>query len=181
MPVYDSSIDDIVGIIYAKDLLRFLETKGKGNFEVAEIIRKPLFVNENQRIQEILWQMQKEKVHIAIVIDDFGGTAGLITIEDILEELVGEIQDEFDEEQPLIRKINEKEYEIIAETPIDDVNEVLNLKIPKSKEYETTGGLISFFAGRIPQEGERFYFDMFYIEVLSASERKVNKVKIVLK
>lgn len=181
MPVYDSSIDDIIGIIYAKDLLKFLETRGRGNFDITEIVREPLFVRENQRIQEILWQMQKEKVHLAIVIDEFGGTAGLISIEDILEELVGEIQDEFDEEQPLIRKINEKEFEIIAETPIDDVNEVLNLKIPKSKEYETIGGLISFLAGRIPQKEERFYFDMFYIEVLSASERKVNKVKIVLK
>ncbi|MFN3269121.1 MAG: hemolysin family protein [Candidatus Kapaibacteriota bacterium] len=181
MPVYDYSIDDIIGTIYAKDLLKLSIQENSHNFELEKVLRKPLFVKENQRIQEILRQMQKEKVHLAIVIDDFGGTAGLITIEDILEELVGEIQDEFDEEQPLIRKINDKEYEILAETTIDDLTDVLGLKFPKSKEYETVGGLISFIAGRVPQENERFSFEDYYIEVISATERKVNKVKLVIK
>ncbi len=181
MPVYDYSIDDIIGTIYAKDLLKLSIQENSHNFELEKVLRKPLFVKENQRIQEILRQMQKEKVHLAIVIDDFGGTAGLITIEDILEELVGEIQDEFDEEQPLIRKINDKEYEILAEATIDDLTDVLGLKFPKSKEYETVGGLISFIAGRVPQENERFSFEDYYIEVISATERKVNKVKLVIK
>lgn len=180
MPVYETNIDDIIGVVYAKDILKFFTSEKNFDFDVQKILRKPLFVKETQRIQDILKTMQKEKVHLAIVIDDFGGTAGLITIEDILEELVGEIQDEFDEEQPSIKKINEKEYEILAETPIDEAIETLQIQIPKSKEYETIGGLVTFIAGRIPQEGERFYFDNYFIEVTSADERKVAKVKIVI-
>lgn len=180
MPVYETNIDDIIGVVYAKDLLKFFTSEKNFDFDVQKILRKPLFVKETQRIQDILKTMQKEKVHLAIVIDDFGGTAGLITIEDILEELVGEIQDEFDEEQSPIKKINDKEYEILAETPIDEAMETLQIQIPKSKEYETIGGLVTFIAGRIPQEGERFYFDNYFIEVTSADERKVAKVKIVI-
>ncbi|MGB9770605.1 MAG: hemolysin family protein [Candidatus Kapaibacteriota bacterium] len=181
LPVYDASIDDIIGIIYAKDFLQIIAQENKQNFNIEKLLRKPLFVKEDQKIQDILRLMQKDKVHLAIVIDDFGGTAGLITIEDILEELVGEIQDEFDEEQPLIKKLNDKEYEILAETTIDDIKDAINIDLPKSKEYASIGGLISFTAGRIPQPKERFFFDKFYIEVLSATERKVNKVRLVLK
>ncbi|MCX7908323.1 MAG: hemolysin family protein [Ignavibacteria bacterium] len=180
MPVYENTIDDIVGVIYAKDLLYLFNQSNYDDFQIGRILRKPLCVKETQRIQDILKLMQREKVHLAIVLDEFGGTAGLITIEDILEELVGEIQDEFDEEQPLIKKLNENEYEINAETPIDEILESLSIEIPKSKEYETIGGYIAFLAGRIPVVGERFYFEDFYIEVVSASERKVGKVKLVL-
>lgn len=180
MPVYESNIDDIIGVIYAKDLLQFYDSEKQQDFEIQRILRKPLFVKETQRIQDILKTMQREKVHLAIVIDDFGGTAGLITIEDILEELVGEIQDEFDEEQPPIRKINANEYEILAETPIDEIVDSLQIQIPKMKEYETIGGLVTYLAGRIPQEGERFFLENCFIEITSADERKVAKVKIVL-
>jgi len=180
MPVYDTNIDNIIGVIYAKDLLQMLAKNDTTNFEINRILRKPLFVNENQKIQDILKLMQKEKVHLAVVIDDFGGTAGLITIEDILEELVGEIQDEFDEEPPKIKRINENEYEILGETPIDEINETLNIKIPKSKGYETIGGFVTYNSRRIPQKGEKFNFEGFSIEVISISERKVGKVKLIL-
>lgn len=180
MPVYDTNIDNIIGIIYAKDLLQMLAKNDTTNFEIDRILRKPLFVNENQKIQDILKLMQKEKVHLAVVIDDFGGTAGLITIEDILEELVGEIQDEFDEEPPKIKRLNENEYEILGETPIDEINKTLNIKIPKSKVYETIGGFVTYNSRRIPQKGEKFNFEGFSIEVISISERKVGKVKLIL-
>ncbi len=180
MPVYENTIDNIIGLIYAKDFLHLLDSSSFKEFDISKFLRKPLFVKENQRIQDILKTMQKEKVHVAIVIDDFGGTAGLITIEDILEELVGEIQDEFDEEPPLVKKLNNKEFEVIAEMSIEDVSENLKIRIPKAKEYETIAGLIIYLAGRIPQQGERFYFDNFYLEVTSSTERKVGKVKIVL-
>jgi CBS domain containing-hemolysin-like protein len=180
MPVYDTNIDNIIGIIYAKDLLQMLAKNDTTNFEIDRILRKPLFVNENQKIQDILKLMQKEKVHLAVVIDDFGGTAGLITIEDILEELVGEIQDEFDEEPPKIKRLSENEYEILGETPIDEINKTLNIKIPKSKVYETIGGFVTYNSRRIPQKGEKFNFEGFSIEVISISERKVGKVKLIL-
>ncbi len=180
IPVYDTTIDDIIGIVYAKDLLLQMKAKTGEKLDILKIIRKPLFVKETQKIHEVLKIMQKEKVHLAIVIDEFGGTAGLLTIEDILEELVGEIQDEFDEEQPLIRKLSNTEFELSGITTIDEIVETLNIDLPKSKEYETIGGLVSFLSGRIPQKGERFYFDQFYIEVVSANKRIVEKLRIVL-
>jgi len=102
----------------------------------------------------------------------------LITLEDIIEELVGEIQDEYDEEQPLIKKINDSEYEVLAEASIDDINEQLPINLPKMEDYNTIAGLFSHFLGRIPKQGERLSFDNFYIETLSSSQRKVDKIKI---
>jgi CBS domain containing-hemolysin-like protein len=178
MPVYDSNIDNIVGVIYAKDLLSYQNKVNTQDFRIENLLRNPLFVNENSPIDEILRKMQRHKIHIAIVLDDFGGTAGLITLEDIIEELVGEIQDEYDEEQPLIKKINDSEYEVLAEASIDDINEQLPINLPKMEDYNTIAGLFSHFLGRIPKQGERLSFDNFYIETLSSSQRKVDKIKI---
>jgi len=178
MPVYNSNIDDIIGVIYAKDLLSYQKRNNNQDFQIENLLRSPLFVNENSPIDEILKKMQRNKIHIAIVIDDFGGTAGLVTLEDILEELVGEIQDEYDEEQPFIKKINDWEYEVLAEASIDEINEQLPITLPKMEDYTTVAGLFSHFLGRIPKQGERLSFDNFYIEALSSSKRKVDKIKI---
>lgn len=178
MPVYHSNIDDIVGVIYAKDLLGLSKHTQTEKLILENILRAPLFVNENNKIEDVLKEMQKTKVHIAIVVDDFGGTAGLITIEDILEELVGEIQDEYDEEQPLITKINDFEYEILSETPIDDINLQIPINLPKTKDYQTIGGMFTYYLGRIPKVGERLSFEDFYLETISSSSRKVDKIQI---
>ncbi len=178
MPVYHSNIDDIVGVIYAKDLLGLSKHTQTEKLSLENILRAPLFVNENNKIEDVLKEMQKTKVHIAIVVDDFGGTAGLITIEDILEELVGEIQDEYDEEQPLITKINDFEYEILSETPIDDINLQIPISLPKTKDYQTIGGMFTYYLGRIPKVGERLSFEDFYLETISSSSRKVDKIRI---
>lgn len=178
MPVYHSNIDDIVGVIYAKDLLGLSKHTQTEKLSLENILRAPLFVNENNKIEDVLKEMQKTKVHIAIVVDDFGGTAGLITIEDILEELVGEIQDEYDEEQPLITKINDFEYEILSETPIDDINLQIPINLPKTKDYQTIGGMFTYHLGRIPKVGERLSFEDFYLETISSSSRKVDKIRI---
>ncbi len=184
IPVYETTIDNVIGILYAKDLLKILKSTNeeisKTNF-LDKLIRKPLFVKENEKINDVFPIMQKNKIHMAIVVDEFGGTAGLITIEDILEEIVGEIQDEYDEEPPPVVKINENEYEILASTSIDDINDVLPQPLPKSDEYETLSGLLFHHLGKIPNEGETVFFDNFDIVVCKSTERAIEKVRVIFK
>ncbi len=179
MPVFDSTIDDIVGILYAKDLLKAInETNAQQLFLLDNIIRKPFFVHEDEKINTILRLMQKNRVHIAIVIDDFGGTAGLVSIEDILEEIVGEIQDEYDEESPIVIPITDKDFEIIASASIDDANDLLPVKFPKQEEYDTVGGFVYHNLGRIPKQGETMRVGNFELVVTQTSERSIEKVRI---
>lgn len=179
MPVFDSTIDDIIGILYAKDLLKTVnETDTEQRFVFEKIIRKPIFVHEDEKIETILRLMQKNKVHIAIVTDDFGGTAGLVSIEDILEEIVGEIQDEYDEEPPIVVQITDKDFEIAASANIDDVNNLLPMKLPKQEEYDTVGGFIYHNLGRIPKQGETIRVGHFELLVTQTSERSIEKVRI---
>lgn len=179
MPVFDTTIDDIVGILYAKDLLKIVNEMGmEQRFVLEKITRKPLFVHEDEKIETILRLMQKNKVHIAIVTDDFGGTAGLVSIEDILEEIVGEIQDEYDEEPPIVVQITDKDFEIIASANIDDVNDLLPIKLPKQEEYDTVGGFVYHNLGRIPKQGETIRIENLELVVVQTSERSIEKVRI---
>ncbi|TAH26331.1 MAG: HlyC/CorC family transporter [Cytophagales bacterium] len=176
MPVYKDTIDNIVGLVYTKDLLRMLNSSSGVVLEQA--IRPPYFVPQTKKIHELLKELQNMHMHMAIVTDEFGGVAGIVTIEDILEELVGEIQDEHDEESPIVDKINEKEYLVNALSTIEDVNEFLPDPLPKSSDYDTVAGLVSLVFGKIPEIGERIAYQNYEITILRKSKQRVLVVKL---
>ncbi len=178
LPVYKSSIDNITGIIYAKDLIKILKSTEK-TFQ--DIIRPPYFVQEDDMIDKIMRNMQKNHVHIAIVLDEFGGTAGLVTMEDIIEEIVGDIQDEYDEETPIVEKTGESEFLVKSSASIDDANEYLPIKLEESEEYETVGGLITSLVGRIPELYEIIQIPGYDCQIMKRSKRHIEQVKLILK
>lgn len=178
MPVYRGTIDNIIGVIYAKDLISMAYNQDL--IIIDDIIRPAYFVNESDKIGYILRLLQREKIHLAIVIDEFGGTAGIVTLEDILEELVGEIQDEYDEEKPIVEQIDTNSYFVQASAAITDVNEFLPIPLPESEDYETVGGLIMHSVGRIPELYEIILLDNYNCEILKRSERFIELVKLTL-
>jgi CBS domain containing-hemolysin-like protein len=135
VPVYDGSIDKIVGMVHAKDLLPFLIDKKE--LELKNIIRKPYFIPETKKINDLMSEFQLKRIQIAVVLDEFGGTSGIVTLEDIVEELVGEIQDEYDEEKPIVHQVSETEFIVDASASLHDVNEYLPLELPMSTDYDT--------------------------------------------
>jgi CBS domain containing-hemolysin-like protein len=179
MPIFKDSIDHIVGIVYTKDLLKMMNKKER--IDLKEAMRPPYFVPETKKISELLKELQAKHLHMAIVMDEFGGVGGIVTIEDIIEELVGEIQDEHDEEAPFVEKINEKEYVVNALSTIEDVNEYLPHPLPKSNEYETVAGLANFAFGKIPELNEKIMFGDYEISVLKKSRQSVLVIKLILK
>ena len=151
IPVYDETIDEIKGILYIKDVLKNI---GKKNFKVKNVVKDAYFVSQTRLINEVFKELQKNKMQIAIIIDEYGGTAGLITMEDILEELVGDIYDEYDKEEKEFEKIDENTYIIVGSMPIYDVNKLLNANIPEG-DYDTLSGFLQEKLGRIPEEEDK--------------------------
>ena len=150
IPVYDETIDEIKGILYIKDVLKNINKK---TFKVKNIIKEPYFVSQNRLINEVFRELQKNKIQIAIILDEYGGTAGLVTMEDILEELVGDIYDEYDEEEKEFEKIDDNTYILSGNMTIYDVNKLLNAKIPEG-DYDTISGFLQDQLGRIPEDEE---------------------------
>jgi CBS domain containing-hemolysin-like protein len=179
MPVYEKTIDNIVGVIYAKDLITII--RHESLIHLNDIIRPAFFVGEDDHIKQLLHRMQKKKFHMAIVLDEFGGTAGIVSLEDIIEELVGEIQDEYDEEDPLVEQINEREFKITASVPIDDINDMLPVPLPEADDYETLGGLINNIVGRIPEVNELIVLDSYEFRILKRSKRTIETVYVTYK
>jgi putative hemolysin len=151
IPIYKENIDHVTGIIHVKDLFLQPGDQGKAN-RLSSLVRKAYFIPESKKVDELLKEFKKNKIHMAIVVDEYGGTAGLVTLEDILEEIVGEIQDEYDKEVPLIQKLDEKTYRVDAQVSIEDLNETLGTRI-KEKGFETVGGFIYDLVGSVPEEG----------------------------
>lgn len=151
IPVYDETIDEIKGILYVKDILKNIKKK---NFKVKNLIKEAYFVSQNRLINEVFKELQKNKMQIAIVVDEYGGTAGLVTMEDILEELVGDIYDEYDEEEKEYEKIDENTYILSGSLPIYDVNKLLDAEIPEG-DYDTLSGFLQEELGRIPEDEEK--------------------------
>lgn len=176
IPIYTGNLDNIIGVIFAKDILSIM--KHKELIILQDIIRPAYFVNENDKIQTILKNMRTEKKHFAIVLDEFGGTAGIVTLEDIIEEIVGEIQDEYDEELPFVIKSNEG-YIVQAYASINDANDLLPKPLPQDEDYETVGGYIVTTLGRIPKEGEEFALGEYFCKILSSDERKIETVLLI--
>ncbi|NEU10343.1 HlyC/CorC family transporter [Flavihumibacter sp. R14] len=178
IPVYDDTIDKIVGIMHAKDILSILAS----NKEVVlkEIIRKPYFIHESKKINDLMAEFQQKRIQIAIVLDEFGGTAGMVTLEDIVEELVGEIQDEYDEEKPIVDKVSETEFIVNATASIYDINEYLPHDLPEDGDYDTVAGLLSTLFGKIPEVGETHEFNGYTFTILKKAEQNVESVKLEL-
>jgi putative hemolysin len=181
IPVYDSSVDEVVGILYAKDLLPFLKSDVADRPDLRTLLRTPVFVPESMSIDDLLHEFQRRKVHIAIVLDEYGGTAGLVTIEDLLEEIVGEIQDEYDVEEPLVESLGEDRARVDGRASVDDLLDLWDLKIPleDDDEYDTVGGLVYHRIGGVPSPGDEVQVDGLRLTVESTDGRRVGKVLVV--
>ena len=178
MPVYDDVIDKIIGIVHAKDILPLLARNEE--IILKNIIRKPFFIPETKKINDLMAELQQKRIQIAIVSDEFGGTAGMVTLEDIVEELVGEIQDEFDEEKPIVEKISEREFVVNALAPIYDVNEHLPHDLPEDGDFDTVSGWLGHIFGKIPDVGEQKESNGYNITVLKKSDQNIESVKLEL-
>ncbi|RPD50171.1 HlyC/CorC family transporter [Hymenobacter sediminis] len=176
IPVYEGNIDNIVGVLYVKDLLQIIRRQEP--IELAKIIRPAYFVPETKKINRLLRQFQRKHMHMAIVSDEFGGVSGIVTIEDIMEELVGEIQDEYDNEVPVVEKVSETEYRVNTATAIPDANEYLPYPLPEGDDYETVGGLLNVLYGNIPEVGDVAVLDNYEFRVLQRSRRSVELVQL---
>jgi putative hemolysin len=175
VPVYNQSIDNIAGILYAKDLLRYWRD-GRVDVPLDKILRPAYFIPESKKVDELLEELQARRVHMAVVVDEYGGTAGIVTIEDLLEEIVGEIQDEYDVEQPTIEAVSEDEYLFDARVPLDEVNKLLNVELP-ADGGDTLGGFIYSQLGKVPAVGDTIEFGNVAIEVLSVAGRRIKQVR----
>ncbi|MEX1169827.1 MAG: hemolysin family protein [Chloroflexota bacterium] len=181
IPVYEETIDEIVGILYAKDLLPYLKDSAGEPPALRTLLRTPVFVPESMSVDDLLHEFQRRKVHIAIVLDEYGGTAGLVTIEDLLEEIVGEIQDEYDVEEPLIVKLSDDEARIDGRAAVDDLAELfdITLGLEDEDEYDTVGGLIYHRIGGVPKPGDQVQVDGLTLTVETTDGRRVGKVLVV--
>jgi putative hemolysin len=179
IPVYEDSIDNVMGILYAKDLIPYLAKSEQP--DIRAILRTPLFVPESISVDDLLHSLQRRKVHIAIVLDEYGGTAGLVTIEDLIEEIVGEIQDEYDVEEPMVEAISDDEARIDGRASIDDLTDHFGIELNSEdkEQYDTVGGLVYHEIGGVPNVGDTVEVGGLTLTVESTDGRRVGKVLVV--
>jgi CBS domain containing-hemolysin-like protein len=177
IPVYENTIDNIIGVIYAKDLLQPLSEERKQRPTIKELMRQAYYVPESKKVRILFDELRKEKVHMAIVLDEYGGTAGLVTIEDMIEEIVGEIQDEFDHEENNIEILEDGALRVDARTSIYDINEQLDLNLPDD-EFDTISGLVFHNLGKLPYEGQELDIDNLHVVVEEVTGRRIGKLHI---
>lgn len=178
IPVYEDNIDKIIGMVYAKDLLTEIG-KDPLEFDLHKKLRKPYFVPESKPLKVLLNEFKKSKLHIAVVLDEYGGTAGIVTIEDILEQLVGDIEDEY--EQPSkesFYRIDENTADVDARIYIDDFNNDFNVELPEDQDYDTLGGFVFSHLGYIPKSGEQFEHNNIKFTIAQADERSIKRIKV---
>jgi putative hemolysin len=183
IPIYHDSIDEIVGILYAKDLLPYLKPDAAPRPALRKLLRPPVLVPESMTVDDLLHEFQRRKVHIAIVLDEYGGTAGLVTIEDLLEEIVGEIQDEYDVEEPIVERLSDHEARVDGRADVDELLELfdLDLKLEDADEYDTVGGLMYHRIGGVPAPGDTVDVDGLQLKVETTDGRRVGKVLVTRK
>jgi gliding motility-associated protein GldE len=183
IPVYSDTLDSIKGVLYAKDILPYV--KNSAEFEWQTLLRPPYFVPETKKINVLLKEFQTKKIHMAVVIDEYGGTAGIVTMEDILEEIVGEITDESDVDEMLYRKLDQSTYIFKGQILLDDFCKAVNIKEDyfdnERGESETLAGLLLEITGEIPQKGNIIEFDRFKFSVESADKRRIKEVRVKVK
>lgn len=175
-PVFKESVDNIIGVIHIKDILT--QWQGKGDIKIDRFIRPPFIVPETKNVEELLREFKKKRKHIAVVVDEYGGTSGVVTIEDIIEEIIGEIQDEYDMEEVKIAPLADGSIIVDARLDIEELDSYFDIEIPKEK-FETIGGLISFLAGRVPGRGEEVSYENLRFIIESADEKRVHRVRVI--
>ena len=183
IPVYETNRDDLIGVLYVKDLIPELAKPDPADRRsVRELARKPLMVPETKKVDDLLAMFQQERTHIALVLDEYGGVAGLVTIEDVLEEIVGEIVDEYDEEhEEEIHSVKSGVCEALGRAHVDEINEFLDIKLPEDGDYDTIGGFVFTELGRVPAAGEEVVYQRAVrVTVLEASKRRIERVRVEL-
>lgn len=183
IPVYEDSFDKILGVLYIKDIIPYINKDE--NFNWFSLLRNPFFVPENKKLDDLLKEFQDKKIHLAIIVDEYGGTSGIITLEDIIEEIVGEISDEFDTEDIVYSKLDDSTYVFEGNTTINDLNKIISLEdnsifAEMKKEAETLAGLIIEISGKIPQKNEKVNFHNFSFIVEASDKRRVKRVKLII-
>ena len=181
IPVYEKNLDDIKGVLYLKDLMQLtLDGTDLSQEKVPAHMREPFFVPETISVPNLLEEMRQRRIHLAVVVDEYGGTAGVVTIEDLIEEIVGEIQDEHDqkEESAELVRIDENKIEVDGRVSIYDLNEFFDTDLPEDEDYDTIAGLLFDRFGHIPVVGEHLKMDDLYLEVLQADDRRIHRVRL---
>ncbi len=176
IPVYEQTVDNIIGLIYAKDLLRYWG-KQEQPLQLRSIMRPPFFIPETKDLEQLLQEFKRRRVHLAVVIDEYGGTSGLVTIEDLLEEIVGDIQDEYDSEEALYTVSEDGSIIADAKMPVEELEELFDLPIERDK-FDSIGGLIFHLTGKIPATGDIIEGAGLQLTILDADERKIKKVTV---
>lgn len=182
IPVYTETIDNVIGILYAKDLLPHLNKK---RFKWTSILREPFFVPENKKLDDLMVEFQTKKVHLAVVVDEYGGTSGLVSLEDIIEEIVGDISDEYDDEDLVYTKINEHNYSFEGKTPLKDVYKIIDLDDEtdfenKKGEAETLAGFILEVSGGFPRIGTKINFKNFVFTIEALEKKRIKQIKMTI-
>ena len=184
-PVYDENIDDIIGVIHLRDLLRYIKNNNVEPFNIKEILREPYYVPDSKRTDKLFREFQSHKTHMAIVIDEYGGTAGVVTMENLIEEIMGNILDEYDEDEEefSITKIMDDEYLVSGSCDIEDLEEILNIDIPID-DYDTVSGFIIGHLGRIPtkedvvNDDSDFIFNGYLFSIEDIDEKVISKIRV---
>ncbi|NLW52122.1 MAG: HlyC/CorC family transporter [Tissierellia bacterium] len=177
LPVYEGTIDNIVGVIYVKDLV--FHEADRENFDIREFMREPFFTYEFQRISRLFEQLRTRRIALAIVLDEYGGTAGVTTLEDLVEEIVGDLEDEYDEISKDIEPINDHEFNIMGNAEVDEVNEKLHLGID-TDDFDTLGGFVFGEIGRLPEEGDEVIYKNLTFRVLSLDKNRIEKLRVII-
>lgn len=178
IPIFEKNIDNIIGTVHIKDVIEYVE-KDK-NIKLKELIRETYYIPETKLLKEVLEEFRKKQVHLAIIIDEYGGTLGIVTIEDILEEIVGEIRDEYDIEEDSILSLNNNIYDIKGDTLIEEINDELEINIPLSDEYETVSGYVQDKLGKVAVENDQIIEKNYIIKVLEVENKRIDKIKIII-
>jgi CBS domain containing-hemolysin-like protein len=178
--VYEGSIDVIVGVLYTKDLLPYVATGLPATFDLRASLHPPYIVPESKRADALLQEFQSKRLHMAIVVDEYGGTAGLVSLEDLLEELVGEIADEYDEPERLIQRVDDTTYRVAGKLPIEELNTVAGLSI-SNNDFDTVGGWVLDLFGRVPRKGERAETPDVTVSVEKMERTRIVEVLIALR
>ena len=178
LPIYEDTIDDIIGVLYAKDL--FFTEQSKEDFDINAVMREPVFVNEFVKISDFFKKMQQVKTHIAIVLDEYGGVAGIVTMEDLVESIVGDIYDEYDQQDEEVRKLKENIYVINGNSKLTEIQDLLQVELV-SKDYESLGGYLMDKMGKIPTQGDIYEDENFKFIISSMDKNRINKVKVIRK
>ncbi|MBN2411341.1 HlyC/CorC family transporter [candidate division KSB1 bacterium] len=177
IPVFEDTIDKIKGIINAKDLLPFI-SNSEINVDLLELARPAIFVPEGKKIDELLRLFQQERQHMAIIVDEYGGTSGIVTLEDVIEEIVGEIRDEYDQEQILFKKIDNHNFMVNAKIDIESIDELININIPEKDDYDTLGGFILELIGSVPEEKQVLHYNDYDLKIEKVENNRIIQVRI---